>query len=116
MKTFKEYSEQIRTFASYPLRGNNLMYPAMGLSGEAGETVDKIKKHSRNKDIAILRGSDLTDEERIAIVRELGDVLWYIDALGYELGVSLEEIAQGNVEKLGDRRSRGVIKSQGDDR
>ena len=49
-------------------------------------------------------------------MKELGDVLWYIAALGKEIGVSLSDIAQANIDKLTDRTARGVINSEGDNR
>jgi NTP pyrophosphatase (non-canonical NTP hydrolase) len=49
-------------------------------------------------------------------VKELGDVLWYLSAITYYLGGSLDDIAKRNLEKLFDRKARGVIKSKGDNR
>ncbi len=49
-------------------------------------------------------------------VKELGDVLWYIAASAKELGFTLEQVAQLNLKKLADRKERGVIKSEGDNR
>ena len=83
---------------------------ALGLTGEAGELADKIKKVYRDK------GGVFKQEEREAIAKELGDVLWYLTRLGATLGFSLEEIAQRNIEKLADRAKRGVINGSGDNR
>jgi NTP pyrophosphatase (non-canonical NTP hydrolase) len=47
---------------------------------------------------------------------ELGDVLWYIAAVGYELGMTLEDIARANVQKLLKRRSEGKLQGSGSDR
>jgi NTP pyrophosphatase (non-canonical NTP hydrolase) len=82
------------------------IYHSLGLSGESGEFVDKIKKAWRNQ----------TPLDVPAALRELGDVLWYVTACARDLGSSLEEVARMNVEKLADRRARGVIKGEGDDR
>lgn len=82
------------------------IYPALGLCGEAGEFADKIKKTWRN-------GTPL--DKRAALL-ELGDVLWYLSACARDLGSSLEEVAAMNVAKLLDRRARGVLKSEGDNR
>ena len=65
---------------------------------------EKIKKHIR--DGRSLEGVGL----------ELGDVLWYISALADDLGVTLEEIAQANVDKLRSRMERNKIKGSGDNR
>jgi NTP pyrophosphatase (non-canonical NTP hydrolase) len=114
--TFKEYQEKALSTASYPSIGNNLVYPSLGLAGEAGELVDKIKKISRNKGILVPSKSDLTEDEKLAIIKELGDVCWYVSALAGELGTTLTEVATININKLFDRRDRNVIKSEGDNR
>lgn len=111
---FNNYQAKVWTLASYPDVGRNMVYPALGLAGEAGEAADKIKKFWRNR--GVTDGAELTAEEKKALIKELGDVLWYIAALGKELGVTLEEIAVANIEKLTDRHARGVIKSEGDER
>lgn len=108
--TFGEYEEQARTTAAYPDIGNNLIYPTLGLTGEAGEVADKVKKIIRDD------GGILTEERRNAIRKELGDVLWYSAALARELGTTLEAVAQENIAKLASRRERGEIHGSGDDR
>lgn len=89
---------------------NNYIYPILGLVGEAGEVAEKIKKVNR------VGRSEFTDEERKEILKELGDVLWYMSQLSTELGLSLEEVASKNIEKLQSRLKRGVINSDGDNR
>jgi NTP pyrophosphatase (non-canonical NTP hydrolase) len=109
-----EYQIEARKTGDYPQMGGNLIYPALGLSGEAGETVDKIKKLWRNK--GITRGTVLDAADRTALIKELGDVLWYTAAIASELGTTLSFVAAENIRKLHDRANRGVIKSEGDDR
>jgi len=111
---FNEYQHAALQTADYPEKGRNLIYPALGLAGEAGEVVDKIKKYWRND--GITAGEQLTDEQRHELVRELGDLEWYCAAISSELGVPLELVAEVNIKKLQDRRARGVIKSEGDNR
>ena len=111
---FNEYQHAALQTADYPDRGNNLLYPALGLAGESGETVDKIKKYWRNN--GVTSGKQLNDEQRHLLLLEVSDVLWYCAALASELGVPLEAIADLNIKKLNDRRARGVIKSEGDQR
>jgi NTP pyrophosphatase (non-canonical NTP hydrolase) len=119
---FEEYSKQADSTAQYPNKGYNLVYPALKLAGEAGETADKIGKNWRNKFSKAERLSwsispEAVDEDlKVEIVKELGDVLWYINAIALELGVTLESVAQANVEKLAGRSSRGTILSSGDNR
>ena len=108
--TFEEYQKLSRKTASYPKIGENFVYPVLGLTGEAGEVAEKIKKLFRNKE------GVLSDDYKLEIAKELGDVLWYLSQIATELNLSLEQVAQLNIEKLFDRETRGVIKSEGDNR
>lgn len=108
--TFEEYQKESRRTAQYPDAGNNVIYPTLGLSGEAGEVAEKIKKVIRDKNGII------DAETRNAIAKELGDVLWYAAQLATELGVSFEDVAQGNLEKLFSRLDRGKLHGDGDER
>lgn len=110
--TLKEYDEKAATTAIYKDRGQNIVYPVLGLAGEAGEVADKLKKMIANTGPA----SILTPEQKKAFLAEVGDVLWFVSACAYELGSSLEEVAQMNLEKLASRKARGVIQGEGDDR
>lgn len=107
---FEEYQEKSRVTALYPEVGNNFVYPTLGLSGEAGEVAEKVKKVIRDK------GGVVDDETRTSIQKELGDVLWYVSQIASELELSLDEIAEGNIKKLYDRMDRGVLKGNGDNR
>lgn len=107
---FSEYQRRSRETAVYPQLGDNLVYPALGLCGEAGETAEKIKKAIRDD------GGVLTDERRDALAAELGDVLWYVAQLATEAGLDLETIADANLEKLASRQERRVLHGSGDDR
>lgn len=124
--TFEKYNVELQATRQYPLVGDNMIYPAMGVCGEAGELLDKIKKHWRNKSkhspdnkLAVvdnMSSKSLSAEERTEIVKEVGDVLWYLNALAQELGTTLEYCARENVAKLLDRQARGTICSRGDNR
>ncbi len=107
---FKEYEDAAQMTASYPTIGEGFVYPTLGLVGEAGEVAEKVKKLFRND------GGVLTDVHREEIKKELGDVLWYMSALSHELGFTLDDVAEANIEKLRSRAERGVIKSSGDNR
>jgi NTP pyrophosphatase (non-canonical NTP hydrolase) len=104
------YQLRSRATAVYPGAGDNLVYPALGLAGEAGEVAEKVKKAIRDD------GGVLTEERRAAIAKELGDVLWYVAQLATEADLDLDEIAEGNLAKLLSRRERGVLQGSGDDR
>ncbi len=97
---FDEYQDAASVTALYPNRLNNLEYPTLGLAGEAGEVANIVKKIQRD------HGGEITDETRAKLKDELGDVLWYISACADELGLSLDEIAAFNVEKLAKRHSK----------
>lgn len=106
-----EYQERAAETAGYPeIGGQPLTYPAMGLAGEAGELMNKVKKIWRD------RGGELDEEFRRELVDELGDVLWYVALLARELDEELEVVGRRNVEKLSSRAERGVIRGAGDRR
>ncbi len=105
-----EYQKKSKKTALYPRQGSNLVYPTLGLIGEAGEIANKVKKIERDNE------GVLSDEKRKEIQAELGDVLWYVAQLATELNISLDEIAIENIDKLYSRLERGVIKGSGDKR
>jgi len=107
---FNEYQKKSRKTAIYPNVGKNYIYPTLGLSGEAGEVAEKIKKVIRDK-----KGK-IDGETREAIKKELGDVLWYISQMASELNLSLDDIAESNIDKLFSRMKRNKLKGSGDDR
>jgi len=112
-KHFAAYQAAVATTAIYPESGTGsalaLAYVGLGL-GEAGEIQGKIKKIIRDD------GGSITDAARIAIAKELGDLLWYVARAASEISMPLEVIAQMNLNKLSDRMERGVLQGSGDDR
>ena len=104
---FNEYQKLARSTAVYP-EEYKVVYPALGLCGEAGEVADKIKK--------TIRGDSSLDEVTGNIADELGDVLWYLAILADDLGVELEDVAKWNVDKLQRRMKSNKIKGDGDNR
>lgn len=94
---FEEYQQAAGGTALYPRRFENLEYPTLGLTGEAGEVANIVKKIQRD------HGGVINDEIRAKLKDELGDVLWYISACADELGLTLGEIAEYNVGKLAKR-------------
>lgn len=117
---FKKYQAKTNETAVYPKcyaatsQGDVLetswMYCALGLAGEVGEIEEKLKKILRDKDCVM----DSTDKTLLA--KEVGDVLYYLAQLCEQLGVSLQDCAEGNITKLADRKARGVLKGSGDNR
>jgi NTP pyrophosphatase (non-canonical NTP hydrolase) len=87
-----------------------VVYPALGLASEAGEVAGKIKKVLRDQE------GDFGKAPLEALEDELGDVLWYVAVLAADLGLSLEDLAARNLEKLQSRRARGRLSGEGDER
>ena len=87
---------------------HRVVYPALGLASEAGEVAGKIKKVLRDQ------GGDFASAPRDALRDELGDVLWYLAVLAADLGLSLDEIAERNLDKLRSRAERGRLTGEGD--
>lgn len=111
---FSEYQEKSRVTAKYPDAGDTFMYPALGLAGETGEIADKLKKLMRDEEI--FAPSQSTNVHKEILAKELGDVLWYVSQLATEFDLSLNVIAEKNIEKLYSRLERGVLGGSGDDR
>jgi len=108
--SFQEYQEATRQTAKYPTN-QALEYLSLGIASEAGEVAGKMKKWIRDGD------SKMTHEEWVeAMSSEIGDVLWYAARLADELGLDLHQVAQDNMDKLLDRKARGVIGGSGDKR
>ncbi len=114
--SFDLYQTETSQTAKYP-PDRGLEYLSLGIASEAGEVAGKMKKWIRDV-------SKLSPTERDAkypqwrkdMASEIGDVLWYCARLADELEIPLSEIAYGNMSKLLDRKSRGVIGGSGDNR
>ena len=108
--TFDEYQKLAGEMAIYPNQGKNLIYPVLGLTGEAGEVSGKLSKVLRD------HGGVLGDGHAEEIKKELGDVLWFVAQISTELGVSMKDVAAGNIKKLQSRKERGKLTGDGDNR
>ncbi len=123
--TFNEYQEKAGNTAVYPAmyvvltkKGDavtefkpfGLWYPSMGLAGEVGEFANKVKKLVRDKK------GHISQDDKMALSDELGDILWYVAMCAKELGLELDRTAINNILKLEDRQLRGVLKGEGDGR
>lgn len=109
--TLNEYQDLAWGTAIFPdtkvMNGLNapFVYPMIGLCGEVGEIAEKIKKFIRDGHI-----------DHDALVKEMGDVLWYLSALASTFNVQLDDVATKNIEKLQSRRERGTLQGSGDNR
>jgi len=126
--TFEEFQTACLERSIYP-HDSKIIYPALGLPGEVGEVCEKVTElvtlrmaaHAgmvANQAKKIIRDDDceLTASRRAAIAKEIGGVLWYCAALATDLGLNLGDIAQQNVAVLADRKARGTLRGDGDDR
>jgi NTP pyrophosphatase (non-canonical NTP hydrolase) len=102
MMTLNEYQTQAYSTSFYQA----WEYPYLGLASEAGEVCDKVKKYLRD-------GGVFPKDD---VVRELGDVLWYIANIAKDLGITLDEVASINIDKLSSRRQRNRLSGSGDNR
>lgn len=92
--TLDEYQRlALRTKAPH----NTLECAALGLAGESGEFADLIKKH-------VYHSHPL---DRLKAAKEIGDVLWYCALAADVLGITLDDVAQMNVDKLAKRYPEG---------
>ena len=107
--TLNEYQQKALETAVYP-QEFKIIYPSLGLTGEAGECADKVKKVIRDN------GGQFTEEKKYELAKEIGDVLWYCATLANDIGFDLETIGQMNYSKLHSRQVRGVLGGSGDNR
>jgi len=105
----KDYQQFTKQTAIYP-REKALEYCVLGLVGEAGEIANKVKKIIRDYE------GQVSEDMKKDLSKEYGDVLWYIARGLDELGFDMGEIMKENIDKLLDRKKRGVIGGSGDDR
>lgn len=113
--TFDEYQKQAKLTDLTAGRGSGVMSisfmdKVLGLAGESGEFADKIKKLLRDKN------AQLDETDRQELVKELGDLLWYVAILAEYLNEPLEDVAIKNVEKLSKRHQAGKLSGSGDNR
>ena len=103
------YQKVAKTTAIYP-REQAIIYPTLGLTGEAGEVANKVKKIIRD-------GTNKNDDRMVSEIKsEIGDCLWYIAVLADDIGCKLSDIANTNLIKLENRKKKGTIHGSGDKR
>ncbi len=106
--TMNEYQDlAMRTWERTPGDpDSDLAYLTLGMVGETGEVAEHVKKRLRH-------GKELDLD---AIKKELGDALWYISVMAYELGFRLEDVAADNIVKLKKRYPEGFVQRWNDGR
>ena len=120
------YMNDYQTAARRTAMGNSLDHFVHGLTEEAGEVAGVMKRFHRGdekyggkpivKDGKLTIVTDLSHLAKSKLMAEIGDVLWYIAMIADELEITLEEVAQYNIDKLAERAKRKTIKGEGDDR
>lgn len=107
---FNAYQRESRKTWNLVHTDHPIVYPTLGLANEAGEVAGKVKKIFRDK------GGRISEQDREALKHELGDVLWYLAQICTELDLTLQEVAEANIEKLFSRLERNQIRGDGDKR
>ena len=107
---FNAYQRESRKTWSLIHTDHAIVYPTLGLTNEAGEVAGKVKKIFRDK------GGKISEADREALKQELGDVLWYLTQICTELDLTLQQVAEANIEKLFSRLERDQIRGDGDQR
>lgn len=107
--TFEEYQKTAVSLLHSDFN-KNVVNSVLGLCGETGEVAEKVKKVMRDKE------GIFDDDSKKEIIKELGDILWYIAVTSSNLGISLEDVAHGNIEKLTSRKDRRALQGEGDNR
>ncbi len=110
LEALNDYQKASRKTWGVVEMNHPIVYPTLGLVNESGELAGKVKKIFRDS------GGVISDADRDDLKAELGDVLWYLTQICSELGLSLQEVAEANIEKLYSRLERGVIGGSGDHR
>ena len=101
--TINEYQKLAMTTLNPALSQKDvLINGVMGLCGESGEAIDLVKKH-------LAQGHEL---DRDGLIKELGDIAWYLAETAYALDVPLEDVFQKNIEKLKKRYPEGFSQSR----
>ena len=106
----KYQSETVTNRLYFPKLDHDIMYPALGLSGEVGEFHEKIKKIFRDK------GGEFSQDDLEALKLELGDIMWNLVSCAQTLGFKMSEVLEANLRKCESRRLRGKVRGDGDNR
>ena len=116
--TLNDYQQ--RAMSTCTESSNNFAYMLSGLTAEVGEINDKIAKGIRKGLISINNNNLCFDnclpEFLEELTKEVGDTLWFVASMAQTLGCSLDHVGEINIAKLADRKQRGVIVGEGDNR
>lgn len=99
-----DYQNEIEQFACY----EEELYPYMAIVEELGELFGIFARYAR--------GDAETGIHHVKVRKEMGDVMWNLCRIATHEGLSMSDILQTNLDKLHDRKKRGVLKGKGDER
>lgn len=117
--TLNEYQTQAMVNCAFIPTCENIAYMSYGLVAEVGELMGEIAKHIRAGNLQIDENDLRTVghfgmEDREKLISETGDILWFVAGVCHTLGMTLEEVAQGNLVKIDGRREKGTIMTHED--
>ena len=101
-KQYSDFTNRLQELESNGFPTERLLTAAVGMSAEAGEFTEIVKK-------IIFQGKPVTEENLFHLKRELGDVMWYVSQACLGLDISIEEVIQMNFEKLSARYPEGAF-------
>lgn len=104
----KEYEDFMSTSKVYDCLP--IIYPILGMNGEAGEAAEKVKKCLRDNN-GVFGGQIKKD-----LMKELADVLWYVWATADDMGFTLEDVMEIGVQKVKERQATNTVHGSGDNR
>lgn len=109
MKLIQEYDNFVKTTKFYP-EHRKIEYPVLGICGESGEAAEKVKKTIRDYN------ETFDDERKVALLKELGDILWYVVATAQDMGYSFKDVIDTNMKKVTKRIETNTRQGEGDNR
>jgi NTP pyrophosphatase (non-canonical NTP hydrolase) len=101
-KNFTDFSSRLANLEKEGFPTERLLTAAVGMSAEAGEFTEIVKK-------IIFQGKPANEENLFHLKRELGDIMWYVSQACLGLNISIEEVIQMNFEKLSARYPEGAF-------
>jgi NTP pyrophosphatase (non-canonical NTP hydrolase) len=99
--SLSDYQDWVESVSSDRVNELGLIYAGLGLAGETGETVERVKKIVRDRE------GVYTPEDREYLRLELGDIVWYVAKFCNELDLDLTDVLLANMDKINDRRVNG---------
>lgn len=100
-----EYQTWIESRSTPRVNELGIIYATLGLAGETGEVVEKVKKLLRS-------GQEPSTQDVEYFKYEIGDILWYVGKFCNIIGLTIEDVLEANVEKLNKRHKNDTIEKR----